>query len=118
MSTQSTFHPPTPASTPFSSNSSSSVDPIEAERIVNRFFSELESKVREGESEWAKALHEQERKAAREELDDGEDGEEDKIQKGGVYFTNIKQKKRLKMNKHKHKKLRKRQRALRKKLGK
>ena len=83
--------------------------------MVNRFFNELESKVREGESEWAKALHEQERKATREELDD-EDGEEDK--KGGVYCTNIKQKKRLKMNKHKHKKLRKRQRALRKKLGK
>ncbi|CAG8460355.1 11688_t:CDS:2 [Acaulospora colombiana] len=35
-----------------------------------------------------------------------------------LYLTNIMQKRRLKMNKHKHKKLRKRQRALRKRLGK
>ncbi|KAL1936369.1 hypothetical protein VTP01DRAFT_503 [Rhizomucor pusillus] len=37
---------------------------------------------------------------------------------GGMQLTSILRKRRLKMNKHKHKKLRKRTRALRRKLGK
>ncbi|KAI9247142.1 hypothetical protein BDA99DRAFT_609352 [Phascolomyces articulosus] len=40
------------------------------------------------------------------------------LNEGTMYMTSILRKRRLKMNKHKHKKLRKRTRALRKRLGK
>ncbi|CAG8696702.1 15165_t:CDS:2, partial [Acaulospora morrowiae] len=104
-----------------------SITSSESEVIANKFLDDIESKVREEETDTST---EDVRKGSaitnsQDQLTTNPEESERKnrkitdiIRKRKLYLTNIIQKRRLKMNKHKNKKLRKRQRALRKRLGK
>ncbi|CAG8682393.1 15633_t:CDS:2 [Gigaspora rosea] len=101
--TSSSFHPTQPAI---------SITSTESQMIVNRFFTDIESKVKkDGQTILNNITIDESHKQSFE-------NDELKRRKLKLYLTNIVQKRRLKMNKHKHKKLRKRLRALRKRLGK
>ncbi|CAG8462999.1 4847_t:CDS:2 [Cetraspora pellucida] len=101
--TSSPFHPTQPAI---------SITPTESLMIVNRFLTDQKSKVEKDEQ-----MISNNNTLDRSQEQFIED-KEMKRRKHKLYLTNIVQKRRLKMNKHKHKKLRKRLRALRKRLGK
>ncbi|CAG8721365.1 19140_t:CDS:2 [Gigaspora margarita] len=101
--TSSSFHPTQPAI---------SITSTESQMIVNRFFTDIESMVKkDGQTILNNTTIDKSHKQSFE-------NDELKRRKLKLYLTNIVQKRRLKMNKHKHKKLRKRLRALRKRLGK
>ncbi|CAI2172398.1 8186_t:CDS:2 [Funneliformis geosporum] len=111
--------------TPFHPNQPTiSMSASESQYVVNRFFSEIKLKFNQ---EQEQSLNKQKttitylevNNIKQQEQSTSEiDFEERKKREKTLYLTNILQKRRLKMNKHKHKKLRKRTRALRKRLGK
>ncbi|KAG9286229.1 hypothetical protein G9A89_014215 [Geosiphon pyriformis] len=113
--------------------SSFAMTSTESQQVINRFFSEIEASLKkeEEESEDFELLEVQRIRPTEQidrpnepdttkELDLYEDEITEKREREGrtSYMSNIRQKRRLKMNKHKHKKLRKRQRALKRRLGK
>ncbi|CAG8525341.1 5914_t:CDS:2 [Ambispora gerdemannii] len=99
--------------------------PDESQKVVDRFFSEIDGKKKKTRAaSMAEEVNNVRRKKSTLAVNDYREveGEDDDLTENNkvktYYMTNVRQKRRLKMNKHKHKKLRKSQRALRKRLGK